>query len=209
MERRWRAISFSQEVFYGIQDKRIIDVIKSIPREIFVPDNLKASAYLDSALPIGFGQTISQPSLVAYMTQLLELTGKEKVLEIGTGSGYQTAILARLANRVYTIEIVEELHEKSKQTLATLGIKNVEYKLGNGYDGWEEYAPFDSIMVTAAPPHIPPELLKQLKKNGRMVIPVGPQNQTQILKLIIKTQDSLIERDTHYVRFVPMVGECK
>ena len=150
-------IKFSRDIFYGIKDERIIDVIQSIPRELFVPDNLKASAYFDGALPIGFGQTISQPSLVAYMTQLLELTGKEKVLEIGTGSGYQTAILAKLADKVYTIEIVKELHEKSRQTLESLGIKNVEYKLGNGYDGWEEYAPFDRIIATAAPPQIPPK----------------------------------------------------
>ena len=113
-------IRFPEDIFYGIKDKRIIDVMQSLPREAFVPDNLKTSAYVDGALPIGFDQTISQPSLVAYMTQLLELTGKEKVLEIGTGSGYQTAILAKLADRVYTIEIVKELHEKSKQTLESL-----------------------------------------------------------------------------------------
>ena len=198
-------IRFPEDIFYGIKDKRIIDVMQSLPREAFVPDNLKTSAYVDGALPIGFDQTISQPSLVAYMTQLLELTGKEKVLEIGTGSGYQTAILAKLADRVYTIEIVKELHDKSKQTLESLGIINVEYKLGSGYDGWEEYAPFDRIMVTAAPPQIPPKLIEQLKENGRMVVPVGPQNQTQILKLIVKTRDGIIEKDTHYVRFVPMV----
>lgn len=179
--------------------------MQSIPREAFVPDRLKTSAYLDSALPIGCDQTISQPSLVAYMTQLLELTGKEKVLEIGTGSGYQTALLARLAEKVYTIEIIEELHKRSKQTLQALGIKNVEYKLGSGYDGWEEYAPFDRIIVTASPPQIPPKLIDQLKKDGRMVIPVGERNQTQTLKLIVKTQDSFIEKDTHFVRFVPMV----
>ncbi len=188
-------IRFCKDIFYGIKDKRIIEEMQSIPREAFVPDRLKTSAYLDSALPIGCDQTISQPSLVAYMTQLLELTGKEKVLEIGTGSGYQTALLARLAEKVYTIEIIEELHKRSKQTLQALGIKNVEYKLGSGYDGWEEYAPFDRIIVTASPPQIPPKLIDQLKKDGRMVIPVGERNQTQTLKLIVKTQD----------RFVPMV----
>lgn len=196
---------FPRDIFYGINDKRIMDVMESIPREAFVPDRLKSSAYLDSALPIGFDQTISQPSLVAYMTQLLELTGEEKVLEIGTGSGYQTALLAKLAKEVYTIEIIEELYKKSKQTLEELGIKNVAYKLGSGYDGWEEYAPFDRIIVTAAPPQIPSKLIMQLKKDGRMVVPVGAQNQTQILKLIVKTEDSFIEKDTHYVRFVPMV----
>ncbi|NLY61187.1 MAG: protein-L-isoaspartate(D-aspartate) O-methyltransferase, partial [Clostridiales bacterium] len=149
--------------------------------------------------------TISQPSLVAYMTQLLELTGEEKVLEIGTGSGYQTALLAKLAKEVYTIEIIEGLYEKAKKTLKKLGIKNVLFRLGSGYDGWEEYAPFDRIIVTAAPPHIPSKLVEQLKKDGRMVVPVGPQHQTQVLKLIAKTEDSFIEKDTHYVRFVPMV----
>ena len=139
------------------------------------------------------------------MTQLLELTGQEKVLEIGTGSGYQTALLAKLAKEVYTIEIVEELYKKAKDTLRGLGIKNVEYKLGSGYEGWEEHAPFDRIIVTAAPPDIPSKLLEQLKKDGRMVVPVGPRHQTQVLKLIVKTEDSFIEKNTHYVRFVPMV----
>ena len=198
-------IGFSRDIFYEIRDEQIIDVIESIPRELFVPEYLKDDAYVDSALPIGFGQTISQPSLVAYMTQLLELTGKEKVLEIGTGSGYQTAILAKLADRVYTIEILEELYKRAKETLKALEITNVEFKLGSGYEGWEEHAPFDRIMVTAAPPKIPPKLLEQLKEGGRMVIPVGPISQTQVLKLIIKTKDGYIEEDADYVRFVPMV----
>ncbi len=198
-------MGFSRNIFYGIKDKRIIDVMDSIPRELFLPDNIKDYAYVDSALPIGCGQTISQPSLVAYMTQLLELTGKEKVLEIGTGSGYQTAILAKLADRVYTVEIVRELHEKAKQTLKALGITNVEYKLGSGYEGCEEHAPFDRIIVTAAPPQIPPKLIDQLKEDGRMVIPVGPESQTQILKLVIKTPDGVLEKDIDYVMFVPMI----
>ncbi|MFY9177424.1 MAG: protein-L-isoaspartate(D-aspartate) O-methyltransferase [Caldicoprobacterales bacterium] len=196
---------FDKDIFYGIKDKKIIEAIESIPREDFVPDRLRESVYLDTALPIGYDQTISQPSLVAYMTQLLELTGEEKVLEIGTGSGYQTALLAKLAKEVYTIEIIEGLYEKAKKTLKKLGIKNVLFRLGSGYDGWEEYAPFDRIIVTAAPPHIPSKLVEQLKKDGRMVVPVGPQHQTQVLKLIAKTEDSFIEKDTHYVRFVPMV----
>ncbi|MFY9278268.1 MAG: protein-L-isoaspartate(D-aspartate) O-methyltransferase [Caldicoprobacterales bacterium] len=198
-------IKFDKDIFYGIKDKKIIEAIESIPREDFVPDRLRESVYLDTALPIGYDQTISQPSLVAYMTQLLELTGEEKVLEIGTGSGYQTALLAKLAKEVYTIEIIEGLYEKAKKTLKKLGIKNVLFRLGSGYDGWEEYAPFDRIIVTAAPPHIPSKLVEQLKKDGRMVVPVGPQHQTQVLKLIAKTEDSFIEKDTHYVRFVPMV----
>jgi len=198
-------IKFHKDIFYGIKDEKIIQVMGSIPRELFVPDRLRDSAYLDNALPIGFGQTISQPSLVAYMTQLLKLTGDEKVLEIGTGSGYQTALLAKLAKQVYTIEIVEGLYKKAKETLRGLDISNVEFKLGSGYQGWEEHAPFDRIIITAAPPQIPSKLLKQLKDDGRMVVPVGPQHQTQVLKLIAKTEDSFIEKDTHYVRFVPMV----
>ena len=196
-------MKFSKDIFYGIRDKKIIEVIESIPREVFVPENLEGSAYLDSALPIGFDQTISQPSLVAYMTQLLKLTGKENVLEIGTGSGYQTALLAKLTKKVYTIEIIEELQERAKRTLNELGMDNVFYKLGNGYDGWEEYAPFDRIIVTAAPPKIPSKLLKQMVNNGRMVVPVG--SKFQVLKLVVKTGHGFLEKDTHYVRFVPMV----
>lgn len=198
-------IKFHKDIFYDIKDKKIIEMMESIPRENFIPDKYKDSAYVDGALPIGFGQTISQPSLVAYMTQLLELKGEEKVLEIGTGSGYQTGLLAKLAKEVYTIEIVEGLYKRAKETLEELGIKNVKYKLGSGYEGWEEHAPFDRIIVTAAPPQIPSKLLEQLKIEGRMVVPVGAQHQTQVLKLIIKTEDSFIEKNTHYVRFVPMV----
>ncbi|HZJ58017.1 MAG TPA: protein-L-isoaspartate(D-aspartate) O-methyltransferase [Clostridia bacterium] len=196
---------FPQDIFYGIKDEEIIEVINSIPRETFIPKSLKGYAYTDTALPIGSDQTISQPSLVAYMTQLLGLTGKERVLEIGTGSGYQTAILARLAQKVYTIEIIRELHDKSKQILEEMGILNVCYRLGSGYEGWEEHAPFDGILVTAAPPKIPAKLIEQLKDNGRMVVPVGARGQTQILKLLVKSGDTIMEEDKTYVRFVPMV----
>ncbi|NLJ41504.1 MAG: protein-L-isoaspartate(D-aspartate) O-methyltransferase [Clostridiales bacterium] len=198
-------MGFPEEIFYEIEDKRIIQAINAIPREAFVPDNLRDMAYLDSALPIGCNQTISQPSLVAYMTQLLKLTGKEKVLEIGTGSGYQTALLAELAEKVYTIEIVESLYERSKETLENLGIENVCFKLGSGYEGWTEYAPFDGIMVTAAPPKIPKKLLKQLKPGGRMVVPVGGEGEVQTLKLIVRSGEGFVEKDMNYVRFVPMV----
>ncbi|MGI6538369.1 MAG: protein-L-isoaspartate(D-aspartate) O-methyltransferase [Caldicoprobacterales bacterium] len=200
-------MKFPGSIFYNIKDKKVLEAVNSIPRELFVPEWLKDIAYIDSPLPIGCGQTISQPSLVAYMTQLLELTGKEKVLEIGTGSGYQTALLARLAREVYTIEIIEELHLKAKKLLGRLGMDNVMYKLGSGYEGWEEYAPFDRIIVTAAPPEIPGILLEQLAISGRMVVPVGDENQTQILKLIIKENDRIIEKDMQYVRFVPMVAK--
>ncbi len=192
-------------VFYDIEDERVIEAIRSIPRELFVPDEFKDYAYVDSALPIGYGQTISQPSLVAYMTQLLELDKDKKVLEIGTGSGYQTALLAKLAKKVYTVEIIEKLQKRAKEILDNLGLDNIEYKLGNGYEGWEEYAPYDAIMVTAAPPEIPEKLLEQLKDKGRMVIPVGKPGHTQVLKLIIREGDKFIEEDLQYVRFVPMV----
>lgn len=192
-------------VFYDIEDERVIEAIRSIPRELFVPDEFKDYAYVDSALPIGYGQTISQPSLVAYMTQLLELDKNKEVLEIGIGSGYQTALLAKLAKKVYTVEIIEKLQKRAKEILDNLGLDNIEYKIGNGYEGWEEYAPYDAIMVTAAPPEIPEKLLEQLKDKGRMVIPVGKPGHTQVLKLIIREGDKFIEEDLQYVRFVPMV----
>ncbi|QQY79947.1 protein-L-isoaspartate(D-aspartate) O-methyltransferase [Keratinibaculum paraultunense] len=192
-------------IFYDIEDERVIEAIRSIPRELFVPDEFKDYAYVDSALPIGYGQTISQPSLVAYMTQLLELDKNKEVLEIGTGSGYQTALLAKLAKKVYTVEIIEELQKRAKKILDKLGLDNIKYKIGNGYEGWEEYAPYDAIMVTAAPPEVPEKLLEQLKDSGKMVIPVGKPGHTQVLKLIIREGDKFIEEDLQYVRFVPMV----
>lgn len=170
-----------------------------------MPDRFKEYAYKDGALPIGHGQTISQPSLVAYMTQLLELTENKRVLEIGTGSGYQTALLAKLAYRVFTIEIIEPLQKGAKKLLEELGIDNVEYKIGSGYEGWEEHAPYDGILVTAAPPKVPEKLLEQLKDNGKMVVPVGKSRRIQTLKRITRRGEDLIEEDLQYVRFVPMV----
>ena len=199
-------MKFHRRVFYGIEDRKVVDVMKSIPRELFVSDDLKDYAYMDRALPIGCDQTISQPSLVAYMTQLLQLSGRERVLEIGTGSGYQTAILANLADRVYTVEIIEELYKEAREKLKLLGIKNVVYRLGSGYEGWVKYAPYDRIMVTAAPPKIPMELLEQLDDNGRMLIPVGKADKIQH-KTYRKKGDSFIEEDLQYVRFVPMVED--
>lgn len=194
---------FFNGVFRDIRDERVVDAIESIPREKFVPARLKYYAYANNALPIGHGQTISQPSLVAYMTQLLKLTEDKKVLEIGTGSGYQTALLAKLAYKVYTVEIIEELQEKAKKILNQLKIYNVEYKLGDGCKGYEKYAPYDGILATAAFSEVPAELLKQLKDKGRMVIPVGNPNSIQTLKLIIKDGNDFIEKDLKYVRFVP------
>lgn len=198
-------MKFSNRIFHDIKDERVIEAINTIPRELFVPDELRDYAYKDSALPIGYGQTISQPSLVAYMTQLLDLTDDKNVLEIGTGSGYQTALLAKLANKVFTIEIIEPLQKRAKEVLKQLGIDNIVYKLGNGYEGWEEYAPYDAILVAAAPPKVPEKLLAQLKDKGKMVIPVGKPGRTQMLKLITRDGDEFIEEDLQYVRFVPMI----
>lgn len=198
-------MKFPKDIFYGIKDERIIEAMELLPRELFLPERLHDSAYVDGALPIGMGQTISQPSLVAYMTGLLDLTGEERVLEIGTGSGYQTALLAKLAHRVYTVEIVEELHNRAKDALEQLDINNVTYKLGNGYQGWKEHAPYDRIMVTAAPASIPMKLIEQLKTKGVMVAPIGGEHEVQRLKRITKTVDGFTEEDMNYVRFVPMV----
>lgn len=198
-------MKFPNRIFHDIKDERVIEAINTIPRELFVPDELRDYAYKDSALPIGYGQTISQPSLVAYMTQLLELTDDKNVLEIGTGSGYQTALLAKLANKVFTIEIIEPLQKRAKEVLKQLGVDNIVYKLGNGYEGWEEYAPYDAILVAAAPPKVPEKLLAQLKDKGKMVIPVGKPGRTQMLKLITRDGDEFIEEDLQYVRFVPMI----
>lgn len=198
-------MKFPNRIFHDIKDERVIEAINTIPRELFVPDELRDYAYKDSALPIGYGQTISQPSLVAYMTQLLELTDDKNVLEIGTGSGYQTALLAKLANKVFTIEIIEPLQKRAKEVLKQLGVDNIVYKLGNGYEGWEEYAPYDAILVAAAPPKVPEKLLAQLKDKGKMVIPVGKPGRTQMLKFITRDGDEFIEEDLQYVRFVPMI----
>ena len=189
-------MGFPNNFFYDIEDEKIIEAISTIPRELFVPDRFKEYAYKDGALPIGHGQTISQPSLVAYMTQLLELTENKRVLEIGTGSGYQTALLAKLAYRVFTIEIIEPLQKGAKKLLEELGIDNVEYKIGSGYEGWEEHAPYDGILVTAAPPKVPEKLLEQLKDNGKMVVPVGKSRRIQTLKRITRRGEDLIEEDS-------------
>lgn len=187
-----------------VSDERVLKVMEETPRHLFVPRDYRNLAYADHPLPIGEGQTISQPYIVAFMTELLELNGNEKVLEIGTGSGYQAAILSRLAKEVYTIEIVKSLADSSRTLLERLGYDNVTVKWGDGYQGWPEYAPFDAIIVTAAPEATPPKLVEQLKPGGRMVLPVGTYSQQ--LKVITKTPDGKIkERFEAWVRFVPMV----
>lgn len=189
----------------GIKSDAVLAAMRNVPRHLFVPDHLKQQAYDDTPLPIGSGQTISQPYIVAFMTELLEPAPGTKVLEIGTGSGYQTAILASLGCNVYTIELVESLSAEAEKTFAALGCGSIRTKQGSGYAGWPEEAPFDAIIVTAAPDRIPDRLIEQLKDGGRMVIPVGSPYGAQSLKLIEKKDGKTIETDLLPVRFVPMV----
>lgn len=189
----------------GIKDYRVLSAMLKIERHLFVPETLRSSAYSDQPLPIGEGQTISQPYIVALMTDLLELKGGERVLEVGTGSGYQAAILAELAKEVYTIEIIERLASSAKNLLFDLGYRNITVKAGDGYLGWPEVAPFDAIIITCAPDHIPKPLLEQLKEGGRMVVPVGTYSQE--LKKIIKRSGKIETTDIIPVIFVPMTGE--
>jgi protein-L-isoaspartate(D-aspartate) O-methyltransferase len=188
-----------------IQDARVLDVMRQVPRHLFVPESLRARAYEDTPLPIGFDQTISQPYIVAYMTQALEVQPHHRVLEIGTGSGYQAAVLSRLAAQVYTIEIVEPLAARARAALAALGYRNLEVRTGNGYLGWPEQAPFDRIMVTAAPDEVPPVLVQQLAVGGVMAIPVGEARQE--LRVLRRTATGTETLRTLPVRFVPMTGK--
>ncbi|CAN5642810.1 protein-L-isoaspartate(D-aspartate) O-methyltransferase [soil metagenome] len=189
----------------GIEDESVLEAMMKVPRHKFVPENLAKQAYIDSPLPIGLNQTISQPFIVAYMTEAADISKKDKVLEIGTGSGYQAAILGELAKEVYTIEIIPELAERSAKVLQQLGYKNVFVKAGNGYLGIPEQAPFDAIVVTAAPDEIPQALVDQLAVGGKMVIPVGNTNQEMVV--IKKTKKGVTEKRTMQVRFVPMTGK--
>ena len=193
-----------------INDPKVLQAMIVVPRHKFVDQEIIESAYNDSPLPIGEGQTISQPYIVALMTQLLELKGNEKVLEIGTGSGYQSAVLAEIAKEVYTVEIYESLSNKSEKLLKDLGYKNIHFKVGDGYNGWEQYAPYDAIIVTCAPDHVPPSLIRQIKDNGgRIVIPVGGIWSVQTLMSITKTNGKVNSKGIIGVRFVPMIGHNK
>jgi protein-L-isoaspartate(D-aspartate) O-methyltransferase len=187
----------------GISDKRVLDAMRKVKRHLFVPAYLQNAAYDDNPLPIGHGQTISQPYIVAYMTEAAKINPNDRVLEIGTGSGYQAAVLAEMAKEVYTIEILQPLAEDAGRLLKELGYKNVKVKWGDGYQGWREYAPFDIIIVTAAPSEIPGKLVKQLKTGGKMVIPIG--SFFQELYLLTKTDSGYIKEALLPVRFVPMV----
>ena len=190
----------------GINDQRVVAAMTKVPREEFVPPESRPATYEDGPLPIGYGQTISQPYIVAFMTEQLRLKPSDRVLEVGTGSGYQAAILADLVSEVYSIEIVEPLAKKAEATLQRLGYKNVHLKTGDGYKGWPEAAPFDAIIVTCAPNKVPQALVDQLKDDGRMVIPVGDRFAQQ-LYLLEKKNGQLKQSATLPVRFVPMTSE--
>ena len=191
----------------GIDDPAVINAMKAVPRHCFVPDHLQKSAYQDRPLPIGHGQTISQPYIVAIMSQLLELKPGQRVLEIGTGSGYQAAVLAEMGIQVYTIEIVEALGKQAAASLKTSGYDNIQTLIGDGYKGWPQQAPFDGIIVTCAPSRIPEPLKQQLAEMGRMVIPVGPVYGAQQLYLLRKVEGRITQEKILDVRFVPMMDE--
>ena len=189
-------------------DPAVMQAMGTVPRHEFVPREYQADAYENRPLPIGYGQTISQPYIVALMTDLLELAKGDKVLEIGTGSGYQAAILNELTSNVFTIEIIEPLGKRATETFQRLHLENIRVRIGDGYFGWQEHAPFDAIIVTAAAGHVPPPLVEQLKNGGRMVIPVGSRFFVQQLVLVIKDeQGKLTTRQLLPVRFVPLTGE--
>ena len=195
------------QTHYGISDPRVIEAMASIPRHKFVPEALKSQAYNDSALPISSGQTISQPFIVAKMTELLGLTGGEKVLEIGSGTGYQTAVLASIARRVYAIERLPNLTAEAAARLDALGIRNVTFKTGDGTEGWKIYSPFDAILVAAGGPHAPKPLISQLAIGGRLVVPVGKDRRSQMLVRITKTENGISSEDCGTCSFVPLIGE--
>ncbi len=191
----------------GVKDPRVLAAMRRVPRHRFMPKSIQSRAYEDRALPIGEGQTISQPFVVASMSEHAGVQKGETVLEVGTGSGYQAAVLAELGARVFSIEIVPALAERARETLASLGYDGVEVRTGDGYRGWPEHAPFDAIVVTAAPDHVPQPLLDQLAVGGRMVIPVGQG--VQDLRLITRDEKGLHERTLYGVLFVPMTGEAQ
>lgn len=192
----------------GIADPKVLAAMRSVPRHCFVPKRLASKAYADTALPIGSSQTISQPYVVALMTESLKLSGNHRVLEIGTGSGYQAAVLAKIVKEVYSIEIKEKLHHQSSQLLKDLGFTNVKTRHGDGYFGWQEAAPFDAIMITAAINHIPPPLLKQLTEGGRLILPLGNPFSYQNLTLVTKTGGNFVTKQITGVLFVPMTGHA-
>lgn len=201
-----RAMIERDLVSRGIRDRRVLEAMGSIERELFVPEKLSSRAYEDRPLPIGEGQTISQPYMVAFMTELLNLTGTERLLEIGTGSGYQTAVLGKLAAAVYSIEIIPQLSQRAKVLLNRLGFDNVHLKVGDGFFGWEEQGPFDAILVTAAAAKIPEPLWRQLREGGRLIMPLGAEKQGQALVRVTKSDGKQVVEELTGVVFVPLTG---
>ena len=194
---------------YGVQDQRVLNALLSVPRHLFVPDHLQHSAYADHPLPIGHGQTISQPYIVAFMTELLLLRGDERVLEIGTGSAYQAAVLSLLCKEVYTIEFLEQLCEEARERLKRLGYRNVYVRCGDGYFGWKEAAPFDAVIITCGTPYIPSPIIEQTKEGGRIVAPLGSPPGDLVLTRFTKTQKGLKRETFGGVLFVPMRGKVE
>jgi protein-L-isoaspartate(D-aspartate) O-methyltransferase len=186
-------------------DERVMKVMGTVPRHEFVPEPLKTFAYLDQPLPIGFGKTISQPFIVALMTDLLEVRSDDRILEIGTGLGYQAAVLAQLADQIFSVEIIEELAREAEYRLDKLGFNNIDFKIGDGSAGWSEHAPFDKIIVTAAPELIPVALLNQLKPGGKMVIPAGLQDAQQLIRVEKDLRGSISTHEILAVRFTPLI----
>ncbi|MHC4452353.1 MAG: protein-L-isoaspartate(D-aspartate) O-methyltransferase [Planctomycetota bacterium] len=193
----------------GVADPKVLDAMRRVPRHEFVPEKWREFAYDDNPLPIGLRQTISQPYIVAVMTELAAIPADGTVLEIGTGSGYGAAVLSHMAAHVYTIEILDELAKRSEATLKRLGYDNVTVRSGDGYRGWPEHAPFDAIVVTAAPPKVPEPLKQQLKVGGRLVLPVGRRGDRQELRVITRTRQGFRDESVLGVRFVPMTGEAQ
>ena len=191
---------------YKIADERVLDAMNRVPRHAFVPHALQSQAYKDNALPISGGQTISQPFIVARMTELLELSGRERVLEVGSGSGYQTAVLATVARKVFAIERLAQLASEAKQKLMGLGYRNISYRCDDGTNGWEVYAPFDAILVAAGGPSIPEPLVKQLEIGGRMVIPIGTDQKSQMLVRVTRTEKGYETENFGPCAFVPLIG---
>ena len=198
----------ARELGHGTLDARVLSAMRAVPRHEFVPLDVRPLAYKNRPLPIGHGQTISQPFIVALMSDLAQVKPEDKVLEVGTGCGYQTAVLSRLARDVFSIEIVAELGEDAADTLRRLGFQNVTTRIGDGYQGWPEHAPFDAILVTAAADHVPPALVAQLKPGGRLVIPVGSQSQ-ELMVIEKRSDGTMTSSEVIPVRFVPLVHETR
>lgn len=194
----------TQIVSRGIEDPRLLEILRRLPRHLYVPEDRRDEAYQDEPLAIGEGQTISQPYIVAYMTEVLKLGGGERVLEVGTGSGYQTAVLAEMAAEVFSVELIEKLSHRARETLTGLGYENIRFRVGDGSRGWPECAPYDGIIVTAAAEQVPSALPSQLKDGGRLILPVGTG--AQVLVLIVRRGEGFLRSELLPVRFVPLVS---